>query len=74
MDISLRGRQYSVQNECLARDLSTNGCFPKAWQRSEKVFWLLKDGGGKAVERELLASRISRCFDVAQVLYEERFF
>ena len=50
MDISLRGRQYSVQNECLARDLSTNGCFPKAWQRSEKVFWLLKDGGGKAVE------------------------
>ncbi len=74
MDISLRGRQYSVQNECLARDLSTNGCFPKAWQRSEQVFWLLKDGGGKAVERELLASRISRCFDVAQVLYEERFF
>ena len=74
IDISLRGRQYSVENRYLARDLSTGGCFPKAWQRMDYGFRLLKDGGGDAVERELLASRICRCFDVSQVLYEEDFF
>lgn len=74
IDIALRGRQYTVQNGCLARDLSTNGCFPKAWQRSKDGFRLLKDGGGDAVERELLASQICRCFDVSQVLYERDYF
>ncbi|MDE7204045.1 MAG: hypothetical protein K2O91_19635 [Lachnospiraceae bacterium] len=74
IDIALRGRQYSVQNECLARDLSTDGCYPKAWQRTEKGFRLLKDGDENAVARELAASQICRCFDVSQVLYEEDFF
>lgn len=74
IDIALRGKQYSVQNECLARDLSTDGCFPKAWQRTDTGFRLLKDGVEEAVERELLASQICRCFDVSQVLYEEGFF
>lgn len=74
MDIALRGRQYTVQNEYLARDLSTNGCFPKAWQRSDHRFRLLKEGGEDAVNREILASRICRCFDVDQVLYEEGMF
>lgn len=74
MDIALRGRQYTVQNEYLARDLSTNGCFPKAWQRSDHRFRLLKEGGKDAVNREILASRICRCFDVDQVLYEEGMF
>lgn len=74
MDISLRGRQYSVQNEALARDLSTGGCFPKAWERRGDGFRLLKDGGPDAVERELLASRICRCFQASQVLYERGSF
>ena len=74
IDIALRGKQYSVQNEHLAKDLSTNGCFPKAWQRTENGFRLLKDGSGDAVQRELLASQICRCFDVSQILYEEDFF
>ncbi len=74
MDIALKGRQYSVQNESLARDLSTNGCFPKAWQRADYGFLLLKNGGSHAVERELLASRICRCFRVSQVLYERGSF
>ena len=74
IDIALRGKQYTVQNEYLARDLSTNGCFPKAWQRFGNGFRLLKDGDAEAVERELLASRICRCFDVSQVLYEEDYF
>lgn len=73
IDIALKGKQYTVQNEYLARDLSTNGCFPKAWQRSGDSFRLLKNGGDNVVERELLASRICRCFDVSQVLYEEGF-
>lgn len=74
IDIALKGRQYTVENEYLARDLATNGCFPKAWKRSGNGFALLKDGGKSAVERELLASRICRCFDVSQVLYEEDYF
>ncbi len=74
IDIALRGRQYTVENKYLARDLSTNGCFPKAWQRTREGFRLLKDGGDHAVDRELLASQISRCFHVSQVLYEEDYF
>lgn len=70
IDIALKGKQYTVQNAYLARDLSTNGCFPKAWQRVQGGFRLLKNGGHDAVKRELLASRICRCFQVAQVLYE----
>ncbi|MCI8874742.1 MAG: hypothetical protein HFI77_01565 [Lachnospiraceae bacterium] len=54
--------------------MSTQGCFPKAWQRKQGNFRLLKDGGEDAVERELLASQICRCFDVSQVLYERDFF
>lgn len=63
-----------MQNECLARDLSTNGYFPKAWQRIKDGFRLLKNGGQDAVEKELLASQICRCFDVSQVLYEREYF
>ena len=74
IDIALKGRQYTVQNKYLARDLATNGVFPKAWKRTADGFVLLKDGGGNAVERELLASRICRCFDVSQVYYEEGSF
>ncbi len=74
IDIALKGRQYTVENKYLARDLATNGCFPKAWKRTGHGFTLLKDGGYDAVERELLASRICRCFDVSQVLYEEDYF
>lgn len=74
IDIALKGKQYTVQNKYLARDLATNGCFPKAWKREGGRFTLLKDGGDHAVERELLASRICRCFDVSQVLYEEDSF
>ena len=54
--------------------MNFNGCFPKAWQRTENGFRLLKDGGADAVEREVLASQICRCFDVDQVLYERDFF
>ena len=74
IDIALKGKQYTVQNEYLARDLSTNGCFPKAWQRKDDGFRLLKDGDLDAVERELLASQICRCFDVSQVFYEKDYF
>lgn len=44
-DVSLRGRQITVQNAGPAPDLSTEGCFPKAWLRTEKGFRLLKNGG-----------------------------
>lgn len=74
IDIALRGKQYTVQNEYLARDLSTHGCFPKAWQRTQDGFRLLKNGGKDAVEKELLASQICRCFQVSQVLYERDCF
>lgn len=74
IDIALKGKQYTVQNKYLARDLSTNGCFPKAWQRTQDGFRLLKNGGQDVVEKELLASQICRCFQVSQVFYERDYF
>ena len=74
IDIALKGKQYTVDNASLAKDLSTNGCFPKAWKRVGDGFVLLKDGGDEAVERELLASKICQCFDVDQVVYTEDVF
>lgn len=74
IDISLRGKQYTVQNQALARDVSTNGCFPKAWQRYRGGFRLLKDGGREVVMREVLASNICQCFNVDQVKYNIDYF
>ena len=74
VDISLRGKQMTVQNSSLAQDLSTNGCFPKAWIRKEKGFCLLKDGSVEAVENEVLASKICQCFLCRQVVYQEDIF
>ena len=75
VDVSLRGRQMTIDNSYLiAGDLSTQGCFPKAWVRRENGFYLLKDGDIDAVESELLASKICRCFNVNQVKYEEEWY
>ena len=75
VDVALRGHQMTVTNaHLLANDLSTGGCYPKAWVRREDGFYLYKDGGQDAVEREVLASKICRCFDCHQVLYEQGMF
>ena len=75
VDIALRGHQMTVTNaHLLANDLSTGGCYPKAWVRKDDGFYLYKDGGQDAVEREVLASKICRCFDCHQVLYEQGMF
>lgn len=75
VDVSLRGRQITVENSHLiADDLGTQGFYPKAWIRSAEGFFLLKDGGQELVENELLASKICRCFKVNQVLYEEGYY
>ena len=75
VDIALRGHQMTVTNaHLLANDLSTSGCYPKAWVRKEDGFYLYKDGGRDAVQREVLASQICRCFDCHQVLYEQSLF
>lgn len=75
VDIALRGRQMTVTNaHLLANDLSTGGCYPKAWVRKQDGFYLYKDGGEDAVQREVLASRICRCFDCPQVRYEQALF
>ncbi len=71
VELPLRGKQMTVTNRELAQDLSTRGCFPKAWIRGKEGLLLLKDGGEDAVRRELLASKICRCFDYKQVKYEE---
>ena len=76
VDVSLRGHALTAQNAELlskgdsAGDLSTLGVAPKAWIRRDGKFWLLKDGDAAEVEAELTASRIARCFDADQVLYE----
>ena len=69
--LPLKGKHLTVTNKELAPDLSTKGCFPKAWIRSGTEIKLLKDGGEEVVRRELLASKICQCFDVPQVAYEE---
>jgi len=74
VELSLKGRQMTVTNQELAPDLSTKGCFPKAWVRGEKGFKLLKDGGEDTVKRELLASKICQCFHIPQVKYMESFY
>lgn len=74
VELSLRGKSMTVTNEEMAGDLSTKGCFPKAWVRRNKGFVLLKDGGEDAVKRELIASRICQCFDIKQVEYKEGFY
>lgn len=75
VDIALHGHQMTVKNaHLLANDLSTGGCYPKAWVRKDDGFYLYKDGGQDAVEREVLASKICRCFDCHQVLYEQGMF
>ncbi|XCP84752.1 hypothetical protein ABXS75_17140 [Roseburia hominis] len=72
--LPLRGKSMTVTNQELAPDLSTKGCFPKAWIRRENDFILLKDGGDDAVKRELIASRVCQCFDFPQVVYKEGFY
>ena len=76
VDVSLRGKALTAQNaELIAKsdtagDVATQGAAPKAWVRRDGIFYLLKDGDEKEMNAELLASRIVRCFDVDQVLYE----
>ena len=72
--LPLKGKHLTVTNKELAPDLSTKGCFPKAWIRTGTEFRLLKDGGEDVVRRELVASKICQCFDVPQVPYEEYFY
>ena len=75
-DVSLRGKQLTVQNAELigpadaAGDIGTQGVAPKAWIREGDTFYLLKDGDRRDVEAELLASRIAHCFQTDSVLYE----
>ena len=71
VDVALRGRSMTVENaHLIATDTSTSGVFPKAWVRKEDGFYLYKDGDRQCVDNEVLASKICRCFDCNQVLYE----
>lgn len=74
VELSLKGRQMTVTNQELAPDLSTKGCFPKAWIRDKRGFRLLKDGGEDTVRKELLASEICQCFDIPQVIYRKHLY
>ena len=74
VELSLKGRQMTVTNHELAPDLSTHGCYPKAWIREASGFKLLKDGSSDSVRRELLASTICQCFDIPQVIYKEYWY
>lgn len=63
-DVSLFGKQLTAENAELMRpedaagDVSTQGAAPKAWVRREGEFYLLKDGGERDVNAEILASRL----------------
>ena len=70
IDIALRGKQYTVDNESCKRFVYKWSISEKPGKERAKGFSLLKDGGQDAVERELLASRICQCFKVNQVIYD----
>lgn len=71
INTALKGKQIPVDNPyLLASILGTHGGFPKAWIESEGQLYLIKGGASEDVEKELLASKISRCFKVNQVTYE----
>lgn len=78
--VSLKGTLLTVQNaeliskQDIAGDIGTAGVAPKAWVRRNGTFYLLKDGDRGEVEAELLASKIARCFDVEQVLYDPELY
>lgn len=68
IDASLLGKQVTLQSlKGIEKDLSTNGCFPKAWIGNT----LLKGGDTTTVRNEILASKICQCFQCNQVIYEE---
>ena len=80
VDVSLRGKNLTLANAELVKpqdpvaDIGTQGVAPKAWIRREDQFYLLKNGGERDVDAELLASKIMDCFRVDHVSYEEDCF
>jgi len=79
-NVCLRGKAITIQNAELlmsrntAGDLSAQGIAPKAWIRENDTFYLLKDGDERDVDAEILASKITDCFDVNHVSYSEYSF
>lgn len=72
MNVTLKGILFPLDTVMALKDnLATGGCLPKAWVQKEDGLYLIKGGTEKEVKNELLASKICRCFDVNQVLYEE---
>jgi hypothetical protein len=80
VDVSLFGKQLTLENaellkpEDSASDVSTLGAVPKAWIKREGRFYLLKDGGERDVNAELLASKIASCFQVDAVPYSSYYY
>ncbi len=76
VSVSLLGYTFTAESSesiCqadAAGDLSTLGVAPKAWIRRNHGLILLKAGDLREIEAELVASQITRCFKVDQVLYE----
>lgn len=54
VDVSLRGKQMTVQNQSLVRDLSTNGCFPKAWVCTGEGFRLYMANPSNATKNSVI--------------------
>ncbi len=80
VDVSLRGKDLTLENAELltsmdqAGDIGTPGVAPKAWIRRNGNFYLLKDGDERDIDAEILASKITDCFNVNHVSYEESNF
>ena len=73
VDVVLRDRGMIVRNVGLVPSgsaLSEKDYMPNVWVRRNGHILLLKNGNSDEVGAELLASRIARCFDADQVLYE----
>lgn len=71
INTGLKGEQTAVENPyLLAGILGTQGYSAKAWIEEKGQLYLIKGGSDETIEKELLASKICRCFRVNQVVYE----
>lgn len=65
VNIALFGEQYSIHNQ-LNQELTTHGCFRKAWIKEKNNLYLLKSDNHSYkinTKMEVLASEILKCFD-----------
>lgn len=75
LEVALLGKNLTLtKRELLSPDLSTDGTAPKAWQRRDKEFFLLKGDVDGSALREVEASQILNEIGIPSVIYRHSRF